>query len=267
MQSAQTEISSAFIWRRVHSLMGFWLVLYLGVHLLTNSQAALWLGEEGGNFVRMVNSLESLPYLPVVEAVLIGIPLLIHMLWGVHRAMTARLNAGGSNGAAPALPYGRNKAFAWQRWTSWILLFGILGHVVQMRFLEQPRKVEVDGQSQFIVTLQPDEGLAPLARKLGVQLSSKSPEEVVACAPTPGAAMLLMVRNTFKSPLMVGLYTIFLLAAAFHALNGFWTFLITWGVLLSYRSQRAMIPLSVIGMGLLTFLGLAAIWGSYWLAR
>ena len=61
------EISSTFIWRRVHSLMGFWLVLYLILHLLTNSQAALWIGDDGNGFVRMVNSLESLPYLQVVE--------------------------------------------------------------------------------------------------------------------------------------------------------------------------------------------------------
>jgi len=63
---------------------------------------------------------------------------------------------------------------------------------------------------------------------------------------------------------MAILYTIFLLAAAFHAFNGLWTFLITWGFILSYRSQRAMLPVSYFGMILLSLLGLAAIWGSYW---
>ena len=76
--------------------------------------------------------------------------------------------------------------------------------------------------------------------------------------------MLLMVRDTFKSPLMACLYTIFVLAAAFHALNGVWTALITWGAILSYRSQVALRPLIWIGMALLVFLGMAAIWGSYW---
>jgi succinate dehydrogenase / fumarate reductase cytochrome b subunit len=89
--------------------------------------------------------------------------------------------------------------------------------------------------------------------------------EVVAVSPSPGVAMLLSVRNTFKSPLMMILYTIFVLAAAFHACNGFWTFLITWGIILSYRSQKTMIPISIIGIFLLSFLGLAAIWGSYWI--
>src|SRR3989344_2864982 len=263
MQPPRTAISSEFIWRRVHSLMGFWLILYLILHLLTNSQAALWLGGDGSGFVRMVNSLESLPYLAEVETVLIGVPFAIHMVWGIHRAWTARINSQGSDGTSPALKYGRNRAFTWQRLTSWILLFGVIGHVVQMRFVEQPKKVG----EEWVVTLKSDEALPPLAAKLGVRLSDAGKQQVFAAAPTPGSAMLLMVRDTFKSPLMVALYTVFLLAAAFHAFNGFWTFLITWGVILSYRSQRAMLPVSVIGMGLLTFFGFAAIYGSYWLAR
>lgn len=253
--------SSTFIWRRVHSLMGFWLVLYLAEHLLVNSQAALWLGEEGNYFVRMVNSLESLPYLPVIEITLIGIPLVIHAVWGVHRALSAKLNVHDSSHRGPALPYSRNRAFSWQRLTSWILLFGLLGHVIQMRFLEAPRKVD----ETYEVQLRDDAELAPLARRLGVTLRTEG-GRVIATAPTPGKVMLLMVRDTFKSLWMAIAYTIFLLAAAFHALNGFWTFLITWGAILSYRSQRAMIPMSILGMGLFTFLGCAAIWGSYWLA-
>jgi succinate dehydrogenase / fumarate reductase cytochrome b subunit len=87
--------------------------------------------------------------------------------------------------------------------------------------------------------------------------------QVIVEADAPGKAMLLMVRDQFKSPLMSVLYTIFVLAAAFHAFNGFWTALITWGAALSYRSQKAMIPVSAVGILVLSFLGLAAIWGSY----
>jgi succinate dehydrogenase / fumarate reductase cytochrome b subunit len=88
--------------------------------------------------------------------------------------------------------------------------------------------------------------------------------QVVAVSSMPGTAFLLMVRDTFKSPVMAVLYTIFLLAAAFHAFNGFWTFLITWGMILSYRSQKAMVSASILGMAVLSLLGLAAIWCSYW---
>jgi succinate dehydrogenase / fumarate reductase cytochrome b subunit len=315
MQPTASTISSTFIWRRVHSLMGFWLVIYLILHLITNSQAALWLGNEGHGFVRMVNALESLPYLHAVEIVLIGIPLAIHMVWGVYRALTARNNYFSAEGKKPALKYERNFAFLLQRWSSWILLFGIIGHVVQMRFLDMPKRAMLGGQEQSMVKLTFDEGLYPLSSRLGVKLYDAkkirrvevaptlsepatasvydedvaeqfinaenaeetkvwketlhsfclSSNEVVAVADSPGKAMLLMVRNTFKSPLYTVLYTIFLLAAAFHAFNGFWTFLITWGVILSYRSQKTMIPVCMLGALALAFLGLAAIWGSYWI--
>ena len=61
MGTQASSISTSFIWRRVHSLTGFWLVLYLIIHLITNSQAALWIGDDGSGFVRLVNSLERLP--------------------------------------------------------------------------------------------------------------------------------------------------------------------------------------------------------------
>lgn len=243
----------SFGWRRFHSLMGFWLLLYLILHLLTNSQAALWMGDSGANFVRMVNSLESLPFLPTLEIMLIAIPLLVHGLWGILRIFTARTNA---------LPYSRNHAFTWQRITSWILLLGIAGHVLQMRFLDQPRVVE--GMYQVIVT--DDAQLAPLAAQVDARATPLESGMALVSGKTPGQAMLFMVRNTFKSLLFCALYSIFLLSAAFHAFNGLWTFLITWGLLLSYRAQLRAQWLIVAGFLLLTFWGFAAIWGSYYLA-
>ena len=323
MAMAAASVSSTFIWRRLHSLMGLWLILYLFEHFLVNSQAALWIGDDGSGFVQLVNSLESLPYLQVIETVFIGIPFLIHGAWGVKRALTSKRNSSSSNGSSPSLKYGRNKAFTWQRITSWILLVGVVAHVVQMRFLYYPMKA---ANGQYYVPVTFDEGLYGLGARLNVQIYSpedlanlkeeidgipkrslpvfswvegarsaqyssekgselneiriveevrKSVEEigrftlqkdqVLIQASSPGKAMLLMVRDTFKSPLMMILYTIFVLAAAFHAFNGFWTSLITWGMILSYRSQKALIPLGLIGMGVLSFLGLAAIWGSYWI--
>ncbi len=88
--------------------------------------------------------------------------------------------------------------------------------------------------------------------------------QLIAVAPSPGTAMLFMVRDQFKSPFMAILYTIFVLAAAFHAANGFWSFLIAWGVILSAPSQKTMVRASLLFMVLLAFFGLAAIWGTYW---
>jgi succinate dehydrogenase / fumarate reductase cytochrome b subunit len=303
------SLSSPFIWRRVHSLMGFWIVIYLVEHLITNSQATLWIGDDGAGFITFVNFLESLPYLQVIESLLIGLPLLIHAIWGIQRALEQKMNSFPTKGDSPHLSYSRNHAFTWQRLSSWILLFGIIGHVIQMRFIENPKKTIVDNQIHYLNKITFDEGLYTLAPRLGVTLYSAqmiselntfcsknefSPDkgqeidqiqqtaqknkwirdlksfslknnEVIAESPSPGIGMLLMVRNTFKVPLFAVLYTIFVLAASFHACNGFWTFLITWGVLLSYRSQKSMIPVSVIGMFVLSFLGLIAIWGSYWI--
>lgn len=286
-----STVSSTFIWRRIHSLMGFWLVIYLIEHLVTNSQAALWIGDDGIGFIRLVNLLESLPYLQVIEWVLIGFPLLIHGIWGVKRSLTARFNAYNLGSAKPSLPYSRNQAYTWQRLSSWILLFGIVFHVIDMRFVNQPKKVLIDNQIRYLNAITFDQGLTTLAPRLHVSLYNKlqiealasqpesgerkwvqqlnsfqlEPNEVVAESENPGTAMLLMVRDEFKSPLMSILYTIFVLAASFHAFNGFWTFLIAWGAILSYRSQKAMLPVSAVGALLLSFLGLAAIWGSYWI--
>jgi len=253
-------ISSPFVWRRVHSLMGLWLVLYLIEHLIVNSQAALWLGDDGNKFVRLVNSLESLPYLHVIEIVFIGIPLLLHGYWGVRRSLTAKTNGSRSDGTSPSLPYGRNRAFTWQRLSSWILLFGILAHVIQMRFVQMPQEIQVGNETRYAVHLKDDPKLASLASRFNVSLVQEG-NRMTATASSPGKVILLMVRETFKNPLMCALYTLFVLAAAFHAFNGLWTSFITWGVMLSYRSQRTMLPICWAGVALLIFLGLAAIWG------
>lgn len=322
--SVKMAVASApFLWRRIHSLMGFWLIIYLFEHLIVNSQAALWIGDDGHLFVKMVDFLESLPFRQVIETVLIGIPLLLHGVWGVKRALSAKMNSRSSDGSSPSLKYERNRAYSWQRLTSWILLFGILAHVVEMRFLDYPKKAMKENLERYLVVLHFDEGLYSLGQRLHVdfysskEISNMQPKEraapiekkslfeavqpieyfpekemqveqiqeayqerkwiqtltsfhlseneVIASCPKAGTAMLLNVRDTFKSPLMALLYTVFVLSAAFHACNGFWTFLITWGFILSTRAQRALIPVSVIGMLFLSFLGFIAVWGSYWI--
>jgi len=319
MSLQASATSSAFIWRRVHSLTGLWLVLYLIIHLVTNSQAALWIGEDGVGFIRLVNLLESLPYLVLIETFLIGVPFLLHIIWGIKRALDAKFNPWPNQGKNPSLGYLRNWNYTLQRLSSWILLVGVIGHVIQMRFLHVPTEVPSTIGTQYFVKLRFDEGLYTLAARLGVTLlttkdqaaarlllqqSSFPPasfeerktyneeervkrvmyqnlqedriwletftqqslhaDQVLAMAPKPGTAFLLMVRDIFKSPFYAVLYTIFVIASAFHAFNGFWTFLLTWGLILSYRSQNRLFPIGVIGMIGLTLLGCAAIWCSYW---
>lgn len=265
MSTRETFLSGEFAWRRIHSLLGLWLVGFLCIHLTINSQAALWVGDYGAGFIRLANLLESIPYIQVVEASLLGVPILVHMVWGIRRILQAKTNSGRSDGSTPSFSYGRNRAFTLQRYSSWILAVGLVAHIVQMRFLEYPKERVVNNQVQYLSVVSPDEGLAHVAARLHVQLEPQGPKKVLVVASSPGTAMLFMVRDTFKSPWMIGFYTLFLLATVFHAGNGLWTALITWGVLLSYRSQRAFLPVVWLFIGVLGFLGLAAIWGSYWI--
>lgn len=323
LMTANTSVPKAFFWRRIHSLTGLWLVIFLLEHLLTNSQAALLIGDDGSGFVRMVNLIHNLPYLPVIEVGLLGVPILIHAVWGIQYLREASINSFKTDGSKPSLPeYKRNKAYTWQRITSWLLLFGIVAHVAQMRFINQPTSATVDGEHFYMVRVGFDEGLYTLSKRLDFSLYNQQaievekktapgaekavdrgwlafldfrdvPEgyelleqqklrqrdqfvkaltakpltegEVIASTHDFATAMLLVVRETFKWPLMLVLYTVFVLSACFHAFNGLWTFLITWGVSLTERSQKMMRGLANGLMVVVAFLGLAAIWGTYWI--
>lgn len=334
MATTSTTIPKAFIWRRLHSLMGLWLVLFLMEHLLTNSQAALWLGDNGAGFVSMVTLIHNLPYIQVIELTLIGVPIVIHGIWGIKYLLTSKSNSRKTDGSAPYLPLRRNRAYTWQRITSWILLVGIVGHVIKFRFVDYPERVSLGDSTVYLIKISMDDGLYTVADRLHAILYDKyqiakerenlekrktemtpstlgtekeefnfwtgpvpqgysdikahvleaaqkyqeqakfvvslekeklSPGQVVAVAKEFGTASLLAVRNTFKNPIYIGLYTIFVLAACFHAGNGFWTFLITWGWVLKMSAQRAWATVSLVLIAILLFLGLAAIWGTYWL--
>jgi succinate dehydrogenase / fumarate reductase cytochrome b subunit len=300
-------IPQEFVWRRLHSLAGFGLVIFLFFHLFTNSMAGLYIGDDGRGFIESVNAIHDTPYLQVVEILLLGLPILVHMAWGIKYLRTSSINSFASDGSRPALPqYPRNQAYTWQRITSWLLLVGIIAHVVHMRFVESPLEASIGLERSYVVRITEDSGLPLLADRLGIKLynaeqldslpqaphPSSLPEskeilqqreleyskwvatlqerplskgEVVAVTESFGAAELLVVRDTFKIPHMVVLYTIFVLAATFHAFNGMWTFMISWGVTLSQRSQMLMRVLTVSLMVLVTFFGMSAIWLTYWI--
>lgn len=324
-------IPNAFLWRRLHSLAGLWLVLFLINHLLTNSQAALYIGDDGEGFISSVKSIHNLPYLQVIEILLLGVPFAVHILFGIHRLVMAKPNSSDSDGSTPALgEYPRNRAYTWMRITSWLLMIGVVAHVIHMRFIEYPWNVEKDGQRYYMTVLNLDPGLYTVSERLGVTLYDKqqveqlsppsqqdqalasAPQEggfsllkgpepvtfdehkleemrlkqdsleqlhwiealrhrpinaqqVVAVSKDFGTASLLIVRDTFKSPFMVALYSLLVLIACYHAFNGLWTFLITWGITLTEKSQRLALILSTSLMILVAFLGLAAAIGTYWI--
>lgn len=250
-----------FLYRRLHSLTGLFIALFLIQHLFVNAQAALIFGEDGKDFIHSVNSIHALPWLNVVEVLLLAVPILIHMLWGVLYLREAKFNSSKGDGTAPALPeYNRNVAYTWQRITSWMLLIAIVAHVTHMRFMKYPEKVS----NGYVVQVEKDMGYQTLAPRLSVELFEKE-GQVYATAPDFGTAELLVVRETFKDPVLMALYTLFVLAACFHGFNGFWTFMISWGVTLSRRSQACMLYISHGFMVVVALLGLMAIFGTYWI--
>lgn len=288
------KLPRAFILRRLHSLLGVWLVVYLFEHLLVNSQAALYFEDGGIGFISKVNQIHALPYLPAIEILFLGVPFLIHGVWGVIYLWTAKSNSTQSDGTKPSLPqYKRNHAYTWQRVTSWILVLGILAHVIHMRFLVYPAMIHQGMEKIYFTPLNEDPGLSSVAKKLNVmvlnqsQLLEKKREldrekkeenvgwlegalkkplkegQVLAIAPNAGIAFLLILRDTFKSPAMVILYSLLVVVAAYHACNGLWTFMITWGVTLTRRSQKSMRTIATVLMALVTILGLMAVWGTY----
>ena len=253
------------------------------MHLFTNSQAALFIGDDGQGFIRAVNSIHELPFLPLIEIAILAVPILIHAIWGIQYILTAKYNSFGNPGNAPYLPeYSRNHRYTWQRITSWVLVIGILAHVVHMRFMEYPTSVQNGSERLYMVRVSNDAGLPPLSARLGFSLHGHSELEkvpiwqailkaspfkqnqIAAVSNNFGTAELLMVRETFKDPLMITLYTLFVLAACFHGFNGLWTFLITWGVTLSAYSQTLMRRISTFLMFVVAALGLCAIWLTYW---
>lgn len=255
-----TKLSKPFIMRRLHSLLGLWISLYLFEHLLVNSQAALFFLDKGNGFIRMVNKLEDLPYLPFIEIIFLGVPFVIHGIWGLKYAMSAKFNSHKTKGNFPALPqYKRNRAYTWQRITAWILFFAIILHVVQMRIIDRPQAVG----THYNLLVKKDAGLENTVRELKGSMVEKG-DKMLVTVPTAGASFFLVVRETFKNPLMVIAYSLFVIAACYHGFNGLWTFMIKWGVTLTRRSQKRMRTLANLFMYVTMFLGLLAAWGTYW---
>jgi len=177
---------NSYFSRKLHSLVG---ILPLGaffvVHALTNFQA-FERGPEG--FQKGVSFINGLPLLPILEFVLIYIPLLFHGIYGLYVAYQSNSNTG-------RFKYGRNWAFTAQRITGVITFVFVFWHVYETRFQ--------------------------------VYLGNITHEELG-----------LRMHEIATNPLIFAFYIIGVLAAAFHFANGFWAFLISWGITVGERAQR-----------------------------
>lgn len=291
-------LSQEFIARRLQSLAGFAFLLFLCEHLFTNSKATLFLGDDGRGFIDIVNWIHSLPYLPLIEISLIGLPIVAHVWWGMKRLHLARLNSFPSDKNQVTLAYSRNQTFSFQRISALILVVGVGLHVYYMRFTNQPQTIQSGIYQEYFTKLPMDPGLSTIAPRLNFTLVDKKmansleqkgvwpndrskgllekqrlkvikqekleANEVWLVSDNIGVSYLMIVRDTYKSVVLCLLYSLFVCIAAFHACNGLWTFAITWGITLSERSRAIVRVLSNALMGLLIFFGLVCIWGVYW---
>jgi succinate dehydrogenase / fumarate reductase cytochrome b subunit len=305
----------SFVNRRLHSLAGLFLVVFLIEHLLTNSQAALWFGDDGAGFIHAVNFIHSLPYLQLIEVFLLGVPVAIHAYLGCLYLYDGAVHILSQGGKLPSLQFSRNYAYVFQRLTSVVLIIGIGVHVLTMRILRQPETISYSSYKQYAVSVFPDPGLFQLAPRLHstvVSQESKSfllgeeerreaackavlhktvaPMKVwkeqeqkdiktnintirrfhvsssscVVISPDFGTATLFLVRDTMRRPWVCVLYSLFVLAASFHAANGIWTFAVAWGCAIQEKGRRYVRYLSYMIAGMLAMCGLASIWLTYW---
>ena len=116
--------SQYFALKRLHSLTGVVPIsLFLLEHFFTNSRAV----QSGAAFDQAAADLASLPYVTLVEALGIWLPILFHMVVGILIATTAQANVGKHG-------YTRNWQYTLQRASGIVLVFYILFHTWETRF-------------------------------------------------------------------------------------------------------------------------------------
>ncbi|WML30518.1 succinate dehydrogenase cytochrome b558 subunit [Neobacillus sp. OS1-32] len=192
-----------FFNRRLHSLLGVVPIgLFLLVHLTVNHQAT------GGaeSFNRAANFMESLPFLHVLEILLIFLPLLYHAIYGLYIAFTGTVNTG-------KFGYFRNWMYLLQRITGVITLIFVAWHVWETR----------------------------IAMMFGTPLNYQ------------------MMEDIFSSPFMIGFYLVGIISAIFHFSNGLWSFMVSWGITLSPRSQVISTYVTMIIFVVLSIVGIQTV--------
>ena len=113
-----------FMLKRLHSLTGIVPIgLFLLEHFFTNSRAL----QGAAAFDQAAADLARIPYVALVEALGIWVPILFHMVLGVIIATTWQANAGRHG-------YARNWMYILQRVSGIVLVFYILFHTWMTRF-------------------------------------------------------------------------------------------------------------------------------------
>ncbi len=123
-EASSNQNKSAFLIRKIHSLLGVIPVgVFLLVHLWTNASAL----KSQQEFDHAVREIQNLPFLTIIEVFGIFLPLLFHAVYGVKMALESSPNL-------VHLPYNRNWLYFFQRVSGMIALVFILFHLWEYRF-------------------------------------------------------------------------------------------------------------------------------------
>lgn len=68
-----------------------------------------------------------------------------------------------------------------------------------------------------------------------------------------------MMAEIVANPLMLGFYIVGILAATFHLSNGIWSFLVSWGITQSPKSQQVATYVTAVFFVILSIVGVGAI--------
>lgn len=68
-----------------------------------------------------------------------------------------------------------------------------------------------------------------------------------------------MMQDILDNPFMIVFYVVGVLATVFHFSNGLWSFLVTWGIVVTPKSQKITTYVTIIIFVLLSIVGLRAI--------
>jgi succinate dehydrogenase / fumarate reductase cytochrome b subunit len=178
-----TTAEKYFLWRRLHSLSGLIPIgLFFLEHLYSNAVSLQ--GPQAYN--ELVEGLMKIPYLPVIEVSVIGIPILFHAILGIVIYLTSKSNV-------LQYSYTNNWRYFFQRITGLIALVYIGYHVWETRI-----HAALSGQHVQFARMQ----------------------------------------EILQTPWVFWFYVVGTLSITYHFANGIWTFLITWGVTVTPRSQR-----------------------------
>ncbi|MGY0693145.1 succinate dehydrogenase cytochrome b558 subunit [Virgibacillus sp. FSP13] len=193
-----------FGYRRLHSLLGVIPIgLFLIVHLVVNHFAVY--GAE--SFNDAAGFMESLPFLIVLEIVVIYLPILFHAILGVYIVFVTKSNT-------KRYGYFRNWMYLLQRVSGIITLIFIAWHVWETR-------------------IQIWLGNATLDFNL--------------------------MEGILTNPAMFWFYIVGVISTTFHFANGLWSFLVSWGITQSPRSQKIATYATLIVFLLISYIGVRAL--------